>query len=70
MKSRYSLYINERDNKKDYVAEISMLKEIINDYLDFEELTPEMVYKLIDRIEIYNEGEYGKPKQKTIDLLN
>ncbi len=69
LKSRYSLYINERDNKKNYVSEINMLKEIINDYLDFDELTSEMVYKLIDRIEIYSEGEYGKPKQKTIKIV-
>ncbi len=61
--------INQMNHKtNDALENFNKLKEVMNEFLDFKELTKEMVYKLIDRIDIEHIKEVDGIKTKDINI--
>lgn len=68
LKEKHSKFLAEKIKKKDYLEDFQKLKQLVNSFTDFEELTQEMVFNLIDSIEISNEGPFKCRKQRTIKI--
>lgn len=54
--------------KEDYAVQLEKLKGVVADCLDIQELTPLILNKLIDKIEIGSLEETGEGKQQAITI--
>lgn len=68
LKDKHNLLLTEKNKKENYLEDINKLKEVVNSFLDFKELTQEMVYSLIEKIEISSIGGFKQHKQRTINI--
>lgn len=57
------------DKNKDMIDSIKCLKEIVNEYLNFKELTIDMVYKLISKIYVEHPKEENGVKTQEITIV-
>lgn len=64
VKDKYNLLNTEKEKNRDYLEDIVKVKTIVDEYLNFDNLTREMITKLIERIEIKSEGPLVIDKQK------
>lgn len=68
LKVKHDNLMIEKNKQNNYLKDINKLKELVHSFLDFKELTQEMVYSLIDKIEIDNVGAYKQHKERTIKI--
>ena len=69
IKSRLTQIEENKNNTVEYLSNINKLKDVINEYIDFKELTQEMLYKLVDRIEINHPIKVDKKKTQEIKIV-
>lgn len=62
LKDKYNLLLNERKGKK------NTLEDIVQSFLELNVLKQELVYNLIDKIEINNIGGYKQHKQREVNI--
>ncbi len=68
LKTKHDILLIEKRNKKNYLDEYKKMKDIVNSFLDFEELTQEMVDNLIEKIEVANVGERGRKQKRIVKI--
>ncbi|MGI6758705.1 MAG: DUF4368 domain-containing protein [Bacilli bacterium] len=69
IKSRLTQIEENKNNTAEYLSNINKLKDAIDEYIDFKELTQEMLYKLVDRIEINHPIKEDKKKTQEIKIV-
>jgi len=69
IKSRLTQIEENKNNTAEYLSNFTKLKEVINEYIDFKDLNQEMLYKLVDRIEINHPIKVDNKKTQEIKIV-